>query len=57
MQDNENYRLKQQISNLAYDKTHMQQHYVELEKKHKEQEFVIGQDENNEIPLSPANAQ
>jgi len=41
-QDIENHRLKQQISDLAFEKTHMQQRLVDLEKKHKEMEFTIG---------------
>ena len=50
LQDIENFRLKQQVSNLAFDKTHMQQQYVELEKKYKELDFTIGQDEVAEPP-------
>ncbi len=50
LQDIENYRLKQQIGNLTFDKTHMQQQFVDLDKKHKELDFVIGEDDNPELP-------
>ena len=57
LQDIENYRLKQQISNLAFDKTHMQQQHVDLEKKYKELEFVIGQEDAPEFAQVPADPQ
>ena len=45
LQDVENYRLKQQVNNLAFDRTCMQQRYIELEKKYKELDFIIGQED------------
>lgn len=45
LQDMDNFRLKQQIENLTFDKTHMQQHFVDLEKKFKDLEFTIGQED------------
>eukprot|EP00826_Nyctotherus_ovalis_P010381 TRINITY_DN12741_c0_g2_i6.p1 TRINITY_DN12741_c0_g2~~TRINITY_DN12741_c0_g2_i6.p1 ORF type:complete len:157 (-),score=42.87 TRINITY_DN12741_c0_g2_i6:140-610(-) len=50
LQDIDNYRLKQQVENLTFDRTQMQQQFVELEKRYQELDFVIGKDE---IPDSP----
>ena len=57
LQEIENYRLKQQVSNLTFEKTHMQQQFVDLEKKYKEQDFVIGQEEVNDPAFSNNEAQ
>jgi len=48
LQDMENYRLKQQVNTLMFDKTNMQQRFVELEKKYQELDFTIGKDEIRE---------
>lgn len=54
LQDIENYRLKQQVGNLTFDRTHMQQRFVELEKKYQELDFIIGKDEIPEpLPDEP----
>lgn len=54
-QDIENYRLKQQVGDISFERTHMMQQFVDLEKKQKEQEFIIGLDENGPLgaPSSP----
>ena len=52
-QDTENYRLKQQISNIAFEKTETQKQFVDLDKKYKELDFVIGQDEGGEVLPDP----